>query len=237
MKHITFAALTASLALSLMGVAGAATVTTSTPDDSTITLSATGSVTRAPDLATVDMTIDSTEDTAAKATLDNNNRYNGLVGKVLALGLARDAVKTTSYQLNTYMDGAKKTFNVTRTVSIRIENIDNAGKVIDAGTAANVSNIGGVSYGLRDPQAAYRAALTDAMNTAQANSRVLADAAHEKIVRIKSIATFSNPPIFRPQIQAMARASAAKEVQLPTEVLPSGLTVTATVNVVYIIAP
>lgn len=236
MKHITLAALAASLALSLVGVAGAATVTTTTPDDSTITLSATGTLTRAPDLATVDMTIESTDDSAAKATLDNNNRYNGLVGKVMALGLARDAVKTTSYGLNTYLDGAKKTFNVTRTVSIRVENIDNAGKVIDAGIAANVSNIGGVSYGLRDPQAAYRAALADAMTTAQANGKILADSAHAKVVRIKSIATYSNPPIYRPQVQAMARMAASATPQLPTEVLPGGLTVTATVTVVYIIA-
>ena len=74
------------------------------------------------------------------------------------------------------------------------------------------------------------------MTTAQANGKILADSAHAKVVRIKSIVTYSNPPIYRPQVQAVARMAASATPQLPTEVLPGGLTVTATVTVVYIIA-
>ena len=237
MKQITIAALTVALALGLATAAPAATTTTTTvPDESTITLSASGTVTRAPDVATVQMSIESSQDTAAKATLDNNNRYNDLVGKLLAIGLPRDAAKTISYNLNSYMDGTKKVFVVSREVSIRIENLDNVGKAIDAGTAANVTSVGNVGYGLRDPQAAYRAALGEAMLAAQANARVIADAGHVRILRIRSVSTFSNlGPL---SLQPIARAmSAAATMKLPTEVLPSNLSLTAQVNVVFVIAP
>ena len=241
MKHITLAALTVSLALTGIGTAFAAPVAvlpgSPVSEDSTITLSASGSVTRVPDLATVDLSIESSMDTAARATLDNNNRYNGLVGKVLGLGLARDAVKTTAYNLNKYMDGQKNVFTVSRQVAIRVENLDLVGKIIDAAVAANVTAVSGVSYGLRDPQAAYRAALTDAMAVAQANAGVLAQAGHVRIVRIKSIATYAGPPT--PVLQrSLARMSASPAaVELPTEVLPSSLTLNAQVSVVFIIAP
>jgi len=237
MKQITIAALAVALALSLATAAPAATTTTTTvPDESTITLNASGTVTRTPDVATVQMSIESSQDTAAKATLDNNNRYNDLVGKLLAIGLPRDAAKTTSYNFNSSMDGTKKVFGVSREVSIRIENLDNVGKAIDAGTAANVTSVGNVGYGLRDPQAAYRAALGEAMIAAQANARVIADAGHVRILRIRSVSTYSNPgPV---QLQTVGRVmSAAAQMKLPTEVLPSNLSLTAQVNVVFVIAP
>jgi uncharacterized protein YggE len=95
-----------------------------------------------------------------------------------------------------------------------------------------------VSYGLRDPQAAYRAALMEAMSIAQANARVLADAAHERITRVKTIATYSSAPVYRPQVMArMAAPAPTAAPQFPTEILPTNLTVTAQVNVVYVIAP
>jgi uncharacterized protein len=207
-----------------------------------ITVSGQGSVDRAPDQATVSFSIVTNDDVAARATSANNTAYNALVARLRALGIEAAAIKTSSYSLNYNQRPPQPNpqfqqrygYVVSRGVSVTTNRTDQAGAVVDAGVAAGVSNVEGVSFGLRDSRGAYRAALAAAYADADAQAQALAAAAHLRIVRVFSIGAGSDsvPQPF-PVIRAMAPAAAP----VPTNIQASDQTITATVSVTYQVAP
>jgi uncharacterized protein len=240
MKTIT-AALAALSVLTWIAPASAQTVRPG-PRPATLTVSGQGSVDRAPDRAFVSFTITTSDDNAGRATSANNAAYNALVAKLGALGLSGPAIRTTAYNVNYNQRppqpnpqfGQRYGFVVSRNVTVTTDRTDQVGAIIDAGVAAGVTDVGSVSFGLRDGRAAARAALAAAMSDADAEAHALADAAHLRILRIVTVSANSGAPPPRPfPLARMAMAAAP----VPTEVAPSDLTVNATVGVTYEVAP
>ena len=241
MKTLRFAAL-ASLAL-CAGLAGTAAAAT-TPRPATLTVTGDATVTRPPDRAIVSFAIQTTDADSAKATSANAAIANALHAKMAQLGLPADAVATSGYGLNYEPRPAKPDpagnqrygYTVTRTVDVTVEAIDRAGAVVDAGVAAGAGNVNGVSFVLRDPHAAQRAAQVAALGDAVAQARALAAAAGVRLVRLLSIAPASSGagPVRMMRMSAMAMPSAAP---VPTTIDPGNLTITAQVELRYEIAP
>ena len=70
----------------------------STPDTPLATITVTGqaTVSRAPDLATVGLTIVTNDDNSSRALSENNSRYAALLAKLGAIGIAANDVTSTS---------------------------------------------------------------------------------------------------------------------------------------------
>jgi uncharacterized protein YggE len=242
MKTITAAA----AALAVLAMAARSSAQTTGPDNRppTLTVSGTGTLERAPDRAFISVTIVTNDDVAGRATSANNSAYNALIAKLAALGVSGAAVKTTGYNVSFNQRPPQPNqqfpqrygYVVTRNVTVTSDRTDQVGALIDAATSAGVTDVGSVSFGLRDGRAAYRAALAAAMTDADAQAHALADAAHVRLLRIATVSAGSSLPVPRPvPYQRMASAAAAPPV--PTEVPPSDLTVNASVGVTYEIAP
>jgi uncharacterized protein YggE len=205
----------------------------------TITVTGQGSVSRAPDLATVAATIVTNDDNASKALSDNNRRYAALLAKLGTLGIAAGDVTSTSLQSyfnprpkNDVQAGQLFGFVVTRNVAVNVAALAQTGAVIDAATAAGATQINGVSYGFRDRRAVERAALAAAVADASAAAQAIASAAHVEIVRVLRIGNETGPQRIAPLAMSMARTA---EAPVPTTISPSDLDVTSTVSVTYII--
>jgi uncharacterized protein len=243
MNRITIAA---ALLAVLAAAAPAAAQTLPAPRQipAQITVSGQGSVDRTPDQATVSFSIVTNDDNAARATSANNTAYNALVARLRALGIDAAAIKTTSYYLNYNQRPPQPNpqfpqrygYVVTRGVAVTTNRTDQAGAIVDAGVAAGVSNVNGVSFGLRDSRGAYRAALAAAVADADAQAQALAAAAHVRILRVVSIGagSFSVP---RPYPVMARMAAAAPPAPVPTDIQASDQTITATVSATYEIAP
>ncbi|HEV3088810.1 MAG TPA: SIMPL domain-containing protein [Candidatus Elarobacter sp.] len=241
MKRITLAAAVLAV-LAVVSPAAAQTAPVRFPSE--LSVSGQGSVDRSPDQATVSFSIVTNDDNATRATSANNTAYNALVAKMRALGLDAPAIKTTSYYLN-YNPRPQQPnpqfqqrygYVVSRTVSVTTNRTDQAGAIVDAGVAAGISNVNQISFGLRDTRAAYRAAQVAAVADADAQAQSLAAAAHVRIVRVQTVSAGGATSIPRPFPMA-ARMAAGVAAPVPTDVQPSDLTVTATVTIVYEIAP
>jgi uncharacterized protein len=242
MKHRIFAALAACVitagsaaAASAQGSAGRYTPT--------LTVTGEGSVTRAPDRATVSFRIETTNDQAAAATSANAAIANALIAHLAPLNIPASAITTTGYALNynprpTKPDPASTQrygYTVERTIDVVVDKVDGAGAVVDAGVAAGVSNVNSIAFSLRDRHAAERSAQTAAFADAVAQANNLAAAAHVRIVRILAISPSGRGgpvPLIRPSPRLMMATTA-----VPTTIDPSSLTVQATVAVEYEIAP
>jgi uncharacterized protein YggE len=241
MKHRILAALAA---FALMAGSGAAANAQTSGGRHTpiLSVSGDGSVTRAPDRATVSFRIETTNDEAAAATSANAAIANALTVKLAPLHIPASAISTTGYALNYNPRPAKPDptstqrygFTVERTIDVVVDSPDASGAVVDAGVAAGVTNVNGIAFSLRDRHAAVRAAQTAALADAVAQARSLAAAAKVRLVRILAISPSGDAgpgPIVRASPRLMMAAA------VPTTIDPGNLTVEATVSVVYEIAP
>jgi uncharacterized protein YggE len=234
-----------ALALALLAAAlpaSAQTATAAPRPPARIDVSGQGTVDQMPDRVAVSFSIVTNDDNATRATSANNASYAALVAKLHGLGIEPPAIKTTGYYLSFNPRPAEPNpqfqqrygYVVTRSVTATSDRTDQAGAIVDAGVSAGVTNVGGISFVLRDNRAAYRAALAAAVADAQSQAQALAAAAHVRIVRVLSLSAGNAPG--PPVVQRFAAAMAAPPT-VPTNVQPSDLSVTATVSVSYEIAP
>jgi uncharacterized protein YggE len=200
-----------------------------------------GTVTQAPDRATVSFRIETVDEQAARASAQNNTIVTALDDALAKAGVQRSAVRTRSYSLSYNPRPPRPDPNVavrygyvvSRTVEASVDRVDGVGAIVDAGIGAGVTNVNGVTFGLRDPQAAYRTALTAAVADAEAQARTLATAAHVRLVRLVTIAPGARAPLPGPVLRASVLAAPAP----PTVIEPGDLSANATVTLRYEIAP
>jgi uncharacterized protein YggE len=236
MKTIGAAALS-TLALCALLAAGPAAADPRHP--ATLTVTGEASVTRAPDRAVVSFGVVTTNDDSSKATAANAAITAAIGAGLAKLGIPAAAITTSGYGLNYNPRPSKPDpandqrygYTVSRTIDVTVDAVDRAGAIVDAGVAAGASGVNGVSFGLRDPHAAQRAAQTAALADAVLQARALAAAAGEQLVRILAIEP-AGVGGARPLMRMSALAASA-----PTTIDPGNLTVQAQVTLRYEIAP
>jgi uncharacterized protein YggE len=242
MKHRILAAL-AALAIAAGTGANANAQTAGSRRIPTLAVTGTGSVTRAPDRATVSFRIVTTDDQAAAATSANAAIANALTARLAPLHIAAAAISTSGYALSynprpPKPDPASQQrygYTVERTIDVVVDSVDGTGAVVDAGVAAGATNVNGIAFSLRDRYAALRSAQGAALADAVAQAHDLAAAAKVRLVRILSIAPFGSAgpePLMRAGPRLMAATAS-----VPTTINPGDLTVDANVTVEYEIAP
>lgn len=209
-----------------------------------ITVTGQGTSTAMPDMATETFTIATNADNAARATSDNNERYNRLLKALESIGIAHNDIRTTSYNVNYTPPPPpqpqagpavppvreRSGYFVYRGITVTLHELSSVGKAIDAAIGAGVTDIGGVSYGVSNrksqQQNALRAAVTDARTQAEA----MAAAAGVHITRIRTMQQgFGAPPV--PLMRTMAAPVAAPAP--PTEIEPGSIETQATVTITY----
>ena len=237
-----------ALAATVLVAVTVAPLRAATPGATEITVSGTGSVSLAPDLATVQASIHTNAPDSAAAVGRNNEIYQRLAAAVEKLGVAHGDVELQGY--NMYYNpkpspapdsshpvyGQDWGYNVNRSFTIKVRDVAKAGKIVDACTNAGATNIGGVSFGLANPGAARSEAIARAMKDARATAEALASAAGLHLIGIKSVnygGGFENPqPMMR--MAAMAPPAATPP---PTQFEATNVTENANVNVVFLAQP
>lgn len=197
-----------------------------------------GSVSQAPDRASLNLSILSNNDQAQAATSQNNTTYAAVVGRLGAVGIAERDIHTTSFNITfvpkpepaAQYKPPRTGYIVTRQLAVTIDNLALVGRAIDAAVAAGATQIDGVSYGLRDIQSAYAKALAAAMHDAALQAAALADAAHLRLGAIQSITAGGTLPPPAPQLRALA-------AEAQTTIPPSDVQVHASVIVTYGVQP
>ncbi|MDQ2680194.1 MAG: SIMPL domain-containing protein [Candidatus Eremiobacteraeota bacterium] len=211
----------------------------------TLTVSGQGSATSVPDLATLNLGINTTEDVAQDATSKNNAIYAKIEVALRALGIAKADVTTVNYNLNFVPRPTvvrppqpyepRYGYTVSRAVSVKVHDVNLAGNAIDAAVAAGASNVNSVNFGLENPQRAYDSAMRLAIANATGQAKSMADAAHLRLGRIQNLQSGFAPYPQPFPMPLMSRVAASP--QMPTEIAPAGVTVRATVTITYLISP
>ena len=237
MKRFSFGTLVcaALLALTLVIPTGTASAEEALP---TLTMNGVGSAQIAPDMAEITLGVITEAKDAAKAHSDNAAQAARVQAAVKALGVAERDIQTTRYDFSPIYDvkdnGRSVTtgYTVTNAIVVKVRNLANVGKVIDAALANGANRVDSLEFSASDPSAAKDAALADAARDARSKADAVARALGVRVVRVLTVhadAQSYTPRNFMPMMMAKEAYDAG------TPISAGELSFEASVNISYVI--
>lgn len=209
-----------------------ADVTTTPIAGTELDISATGSSTRAPDIATISAGVVTQAPKAGEAMAANAKAMTATIAALKHAGVADRDIQTQSINLQPqyrYGDNQPPVltgYQANNRVSVRIRDLAGAGGVIDALVSAGANQIDGPTLSVEHPEAALDEARAKALAAARTRADLYAKAAGLTVKRIVRISESDGaPPIVRP----MAMMARAKADTTPVEAGEQELTVNLSV--------
>ena len=214
-------------------------------DANLLTVSGSGEVQAAPDIARLSLGVVTQNADAGEASAANAQKSAALIKAIKNAGVADKDIQTTGYNISPQYDYSTRKpgdnrppqivgYQVSNTVRVVVRKITDAGKVLDAGIKAGANDAGGISFDLNDDTRAkaQAEALTRAVADAKTKADTLGKAAGLTNLRVDSISESSSDdgprPVFR-SMRAMSAAPGGNE----TPVQAGELTVSASVVMKY----
>lgn len=204
-----------------------------------VSVSAEGKVTAPPDIALLSFGVQTGRQPTAKAAiaLITKNMTN-VVDAVKKLGVEDKDITTEQFWLNPaydYVNGTQvqRGFEATQSLSVKVRDLDKTGDVLSAVTAAGANQVGGVSFGIDNPDELRAQARAKAIEKAKAKAEVLAANLGASLGRMTG---FSEGGDYSPRPYMMEKANIAMgapsvDASVP---VPSGeQNITVTVNLSY----
>jgi hypothetical protein len=201
----------------------------------TISVTGTGTVEAAPDMATLMIGVTTQAATAAEALAANTAATDAVIDRLSASGIEARDMQTANLSINpnwTGYDSATPTISgyvAANMLTVRVRDLATTGAVLDAAVTDGANTLNGLTFGLADPEPAYAAARKEAVADARAKAELLAAAAGVTLGPVLSIAdggAMTDPaPMYREAVSAA-----------PVPVVGGELGLIATVSVTFGIA-
>lgn len=241
-----FIALAASTALVACGTSLAQTAptspaTTSTHPNSiqpetTLQVSATGEVQRAPDMATITLGVQTEAKSASEAMSENAQKMDNVYSALSEAGIAERDMQTSNLSLQPRYDYSNRDggppdlvgYTASNQVTITVRNLDTLGTTMDSIVSQGGNTISGLSFGLDDPSDARDEARREAVNKAMERAELYAEATGYRVARIVTISESSSDMGGPVPMMAMRAESDAS-----TKVSGGEVGYQVTVNVTY----
>jgi uncharacterized protein YggE len=216
----------------------------SAPDKRTVSVSGTGIANLPPDIARFSVGVQEQGTNLTETQGIVAQKTDTIITALVKGGLDKDKdLKTTGYAIQIIYDYPKDKapvvsgYRVANTINATVrdlnKNQDKVGPLLDATVQAGANNIGGITFGLADPDAANRAARDEAMKNAQAKAQTLAQAGGANLGSVVTVSDQSVTPGAPRDAQAYPAATTAAAAAPPTAILSGDTSVTVTVNVTY----
>ncbi|MDO8601703.1 MAG: SIMPL domain-containing protein [bacterium] len=161
----------------------------------TITVSAEGKASIAPDIATLVFSVVSQGATAEAVQKANTDKINLAIDYLKKQNVAAKDIQTSNYSLYPRYKYEEKTgessifgYELTQTVTVKVRDLEKAGAIVGGLAGAGVNQISSFSYSVEDPEAPRNDARAEAFSTAFQKAKTMAD---QVGVRIARVVTFS----------------------------------------------
>jgi uncharacterized protein YggE len=207
------------------------------PGPRTIEVSGVGEVQAPPDVAFIELAVETTGKSAEAATQENAKRMQAVIAALQGSGAPKDAIGTRQLQVypvyrqqergggQAVIDG----YRATNGVEVRIKDLTKIGKLVDVGLAKGANRVDQVRFQLEARERPRAQAFQMAVEKAKTAAQVVAAALGVKLgraVRVE-VGDAGSRPMPTP-FRAMRMAESAD-----TPVLPDAQTVREQVLVVY----
>lgn len=207
-------------------------------DLSTLSANGSGEVKATPDIASISVGVLTKGKTAADAVSANSVASQKLLDALHSSGITDKDIQTSSISVYPMYKNSPQGFDDQNTIigyqannqlTATIRKVADVGKIIDSISLAGNFSVGGVNFSLDNDDAFQSEALAKAVSDARKKADAVAKAAGVTITGVKNINvdSFGAPKIF---------GAAADAGVSSTQVLPGDVTVSASVNIQYLLS-
>ena len=199
-----------------------------------LTVNAEGMSEGRPDMATINLGVTTEGQTAQAALQENVRRMTALTQALRRAGIAERDIQTSNvsvYPQQQYVEGQQPHitgYQANNSVTAKIRNINNTGRVIDAAVAAGGNTVNGVSFSYQDPDAQLDAARRDAIQEARRRAELYANALNMRVVRVVAVQEGGG---YSPPVPMAVERMAAQDASTP--IAPGQIETRVSVNVTF----
>jgi hypothetical protein len=214
MKHMLFASLLLAAAVVPTAASAQQASITQTIAGTRLDISATGEVTRVPDVAIISAGVVSRATTATAALQDSADRMQKVLAALKRAGVEERDIQTSNVSLNPeyrYPENQSPQlvgYTASNQLTIKFRDIRTSGKILDALVAQGANQINGPNLTLDKPEAALDEARANAIATGRARAELYARSLGLRVVRVVSVSEsggYAVPPPAPPMPMMMAR--------------------------------
>lgn len=204
----------------------------------TMSLTGSGEVSAAPDMAMVTSGVISQADSARAALTDNTKAMSALIEAIKSAGIEARDIQTNGFSVspryaqnrgddNRWEDRKIIGYQVNNGVSVRVRDLSKLGALLDAMVTKGANNIGGISFLVSDADARRDDARKAAVADVKRKAELYAEAAGVRLGRIMSI---SENGMGRPPQPVFAMRAKAMDEAVPVEAGEETLSVDVTIT-------
>jgi uncharacterized protein len=228
----------AVLVLSACAAPAAPARNSSAPDNSqtirTISVSGSGQVTMAPDVAYVNIGVQSQKDKVADALAENNTKAQSVASSLRELGIQDKDIQTSSFNIypqqsfgpNGEVTGT--TYVVNNTVYVTVRDLQVMGKLLDVVVRNGANSINGVAFDVLDKSKAISEARRLAIESARSQAAEMAQQAGVTLGDLQTMSVYSSLPTIAMYDSKAAGGAAASQVPVSSGELVIKVDVNAT---------
>lgn len=205
--------------------------------ETTLSISAEGSVNREPDIAFLNAGVQTQGETAQAAMSANSAAMNGVFDALASADVDRSDMQTSNFSLQPQYDYSNRQsgepprltgYQASNQLTVRVRELDNLGETMDALVSAGGNTFSGLTFALEDDRAAKNAARDIAMKEAIARAELYAAASGYEVARV---VTINESGGFSPQ--PMAMMAEARSMDRSTPIASGEVGYSVTVNVTF----
>ncbi len=226
------------IASSLESQSLSAKAATSVENPRSISVSGSGSASAAPDMATIQLGVQSRSASASTAAQDNTAKMNNVIAAIKGLGIEDKDIQTVDYRIyleNKYDANGRPTgereYVVSNQVRVIVRDLDLVGSLLEQAVTADVNTVGGITFGIEDPSALEREAREKAIANAKDRAQQLAAGLGITVGAPLQVSEYtSGSPVARP---TMAMEKAAYDMAAAPAIEGGELEITVNVSVSF----
>lgn len=202
---------------------------------SKVTVNGSGTITLKPDVAYINIGINTKDKVASVAQDTNKEDMNNVIAALKKAGVKAENISTENYSIYKQFDYEKDTkieyINVNNTVKVKVKDLDLIGKLIDVSADAGANSINSIRFEVEDTTAAYNDALRLAMKDAKGKAIAIMGTFGKMPGTPSSVneSSFSGGLFYENRLADVS----AKTLSASTSISPKNIEVSANVSVEY----
>jgi len=243
-KTVTAAGAVVLVVLALFSIEGGGSVnaqTVVTGPENSISVSGSGEASGTPDVAYVNLGVDTTDADVGTAVEHANIEMAAIIAAITDTGVDPKDIQTTNFNVypeDKYDANGQRTgeriYHVQNSLTVTVRDISMVGEVIDAALQAGADTVNGLSFGIADTSALEQEARLKAVDDARERATQLAEAVGvtlgDPIIVSEVSGNYFPPPMpYAAQAAGMGGGGG-------TEITPGQLQVSVQVNITFAIA-
>ncbi len=171
----------------------------------TINVSGSGMASNTPDIADIQLGVETVDDDAAKAISESTAKMKTVLDAVKALGIEDKDIQTVNYNMwveqiydrESGMPTGQVRYHVTNQINVRLRDLTQAGKLLENALAAGANNVGSITFGVSDPTELQKEARAAALVNARAKAEELAAGLGIRVGKVRQVSEYisGNNPV------------------------------------------